>query len=90
VRADYYHVELERHELLLAEGLAVESYLDTGDRASFENGGGAVVLHPDFARLVWDGRACAELKVTGPELDAVRARLERRAGAELVEQRAAG
>ncbi len=78
-RVEYYHVELARHDLLLAEGLPTESYLDTGDRASFENGGGAMILHPDFARWAWDARACAELRVTGPELDAVRAKLARRA-----------
>ncbi|MBV8616996.1 MAG: Hint domain-containing protein, partial [Acetobacteraceae bacterium] len=92
-RVTYYHVELARHDLVLAEGLACESYLDTGDRASFEGGGEALVLHPDFARLVWDGRACAELKVTGPELEAVRARLARNAAASeagRVEQCAAG
>ncbi len=87
---EYFHVELERHDLLLAEGLASESYLDTGDRASFENAGGAMVLHPDFARWTWDARACAELKVTGPELDAVRAKLAMRAEADLLAQRAAG
>jgi len=43
----YYHIELDRHDLLLSEGLAVESYLDTGNRAMFENGGAPLVLHPD-------------------------------------------
>jgi autotransporter-associated beta strand protein len=33
----YYHVELETHDLLLAEGLPAESYLDTGNRAAFAN-----------------------------------------------------
>jgi hypothetical protein len=33
----YYHVELARHALLLAEGAAAESYLDTGNRAIFAN-----------------------------------------------------
>ncbi len=33
----YYHVELEQHGVLLAEGLAVESYLDTGNRSNFAN-----------------------------------------------------
>jgi len=45
----YYHVELDDHDLLLAEGLPVESYLDTGDRSNFENGGGPIALHPDFS-----------------------------------------
>ncbi len=78
---EYFHIELERHDLLLAEGLPAESYLDVGDRAAFENGGGAMVLHPDFSRWAWDARACAEIKVTGPELDTVRAKLTARADA---------
>jgi hypothetical protein len=31
----YYHVELSDHEVILAEGLPCESYLDTGNRAAF-------------------------------------------------------
>lgn len=80
-KVEYFHVELARHDILLAEGLPAESYLDTGDRASFENAPGAIVLHPDFSRWAWDGRACAELKVTGSELDAVRAKVAARAKA---------
>jgi collagen type I alpha len=83
---EYFHVELDRHDVLLAEGLPVESYLDTGDRACFENGGAALVLHPDFARLAWDAGACAELKVTGPEVEAVRASLAERARAGAADQ----
>ena len=44
----YFHVELASHDILLAEGLAAESYLDTGNRHMFENAGPALVLHPDF------------------------------------------
>jgi hypothetical protein len=35
----YWHLELPRHGVLLAERLPVESYLDTGNRAAFESGG---------------------------------------------------
>jgi len=28
---DYYHVELDQHAILLAEGLPAESYIDTGN-----------------------------------------------------------
>ena len=35
----YYHVGLTGHDVLLAEGLPAESYLDTGNRAAFESGG---------------------------------------------------
>ena len=47
-RVTYWHVELERHDVLLAEGLPTESYLDTGNRAAFANGGAFLELHPDF------------------------------------------
>lgn len=43
----YYHVELDRHDVPLSDGLPVESYLDTGNRAMFENAGVPLVLHPD-------------------------------------------
>jgi hypothetical protein len=45
---DYYHVELNDHSILLAEGLPAESYLDTGNRAFFANSGAPLVLHPDL------------------------------------------
>jgi hypothetical protein len=47
-RVTYFHVELNRHDILLAEGAPAETYLDTGNRASFENAGLPVRLHPDF------------------------------------------
>lgn len=64
---NYFHVELDRHDILLAEGLPAESYLDTGNRAQFANGGAHVALHPDFAPLSWDD-ACAPLHVDGAAL----------------------
>ena len=33
----YYHVELDSHELLLAEGVAAESFVDNVDRMAFAN-----------------------------------------------------
>src|SRR6185312_15706459 len=64
-RIDYFHIELPRHDILLAEGLAVESYLDTGTRRHFANGGVPVALHPDFSSLAWEAGGCAPLIVTG-------------------------
>ena len=71
----YHHVELEAHDLLLAEGLAAESWLENGDRDSFDNGGGGVAAHPVFGAWRWEARGCAPLVVAGPELRAARARL---------------
>jgi hypothetical protein len=49
VPVEYFHVELDRHSILLSEGLATESYLDTGNRHFFDGIGRATVLHPQFA-----------------------------------------
>jgi autotransporter passenger strand-loop-strand repeat protein len=79
----YYHVELPHHDLLLAEGAAAESWLDTGNRGMFANAPGAVDLHadlePDLASEAWQTQACAPLVEGGPDLAAIRARLEGRA-----------
>jgi hypothetical protein len=47
----YFHIELDHHSTVLAEGLEVESYLDTGNRTVFENDPGAIDLHPDMATV---------------------------------------
>ncbi len=84
-RVTYWHVELERHAVMLAAGLAVESYLDTGNRGDFANGPQPRRLHPDFAPVdpmaVWSGKACAPLRLEGAEVEAVRRGLLARAGA---------
>jgi hypothetical protein len=75
----YYHVELRSHDVLVAEGLPVESYLDTGDRANFANGGGPVRLFPDFCTFAREALACAPFVVTGPKLEALRGMIAERA-----------
>lgn len=74
----YFHVELESHDVLLAEGAPAESYLDTGNRDCFANGGLFTVLHPDFAAKSWEN-ACAPLAVSGARVAAVREGLRARA-----------
>ena len=60
----YYHVELPRHDVLIAEGLPAESYLDTGNRELFANGGGATRLRPSFdVPKTWYDDAAAPLAV---------------------------
>ncbi len=75
----YWHVELDRHSVVSAAGLPVESYLDTGNRGAFANGGLPVQLHPDFALRVWDAESCAPLCTAGPVLAEIRTRLLARA-----------
>jgi hypothetical protein len=45
---EYFHVELDTHAILLAEGMPAESYLNTGNRGFFANAGEPLVLHPDL------------------------------------------
>jgi T5SS/PEP-CTERM-associated repeat protein len=71
-RVTYYHVELDRHDVVYADGMPAESYLDVGDRANFANGGAVVQLHIDLAHH-WEAGGCAPLVVYGAELEAVRA-----------------
>ena len=75
----YYHVELPQHDVLFAEGLAAESYLEAGARDAFANGGVAVQLHPEFSTadsaMLWEANGYAPLVVAGPLLDQVRQRL---------------
>lgn len=74
----YYHVELSTHDVLLTERLPVESFLDTGVRGAFGNGGAVVQLHPQFAAGAREALGCAPLVVAGPQLEAARALLRRR------------
>ena len=70
----YFHVELPRHAVILAEGLPVESYLDTCDRANFEDGT-MIRLIPDFAArtaVAWETRGAAPLVLAGEKLAAAR------------------
>lgn len=75
----YYHVELAEHDVLTAEGLLAESYLENGDRCAFDNGGPAVLLHPDFGIRRWEAFGCAPLVVTGTILNGVKKRIDERA-----------
>ena len=55
----WYHVELDRHAVVLAEGAAAESYLDTGNRSMFSNAGPSLMLHPDMSLDAVSGYAAA-------------------------------
>nr|WP_246781410.1 Hint domain-containing protein [Rhodoblastus sphagnicola] len=76
----YYHVEIDAHDIVLAEGLPAESYLDCGNRDAFANGGGALELHPDFGPKDWRD-TCLPIHKDGPAVEAAKAKLLARAEA---------
>jgi hypothetical protein len=78
---DYYHVQLDGHAVLYAEGLTAESYLDTGNRGLFVNADAPLTLHPSFARDVPAPGACAPLAVDAARVEPIWRRLAARAKA---------
>ena len=71
-RVTYHHIELAQHDVLLAEGLPAESFLDMRDGTNYANRPGPIRLYPDFSVRMWEAFGCARLVVTGPELAAAR------------------
>ncbi len=81
----YWHVELDSHDLLLAEGLAAESYLDAGNRGFFLEAEAVRLDAPPDAPLDAEARArlpfCRRFVENGPLVASARARLKLRAEA---------
>jgi hypothetical protein len=71
----YFHLELPTHDLLLAEGLAVQSFLDAGQRDLYASVG----VDPMLAGLSRDAFGCYPLHVTGTRVARARAILRERA-----------
>jgi hypothetical protein len=72
-RVTYHHFELPRHDVVLAQGLPAESFLDLKDGSNYANRPGPVRLYPDYTVRMWEAFGCARLIVTGPELAVARA-----------------
>jgi antigen 43 len=71
----YYHIELEKHGILLAENTPSESYLDTGNRSLFDNADEPRQLHPQFKLNAeasrWLTDACAPLVRVSDQLEPI-------------------
>jgi hypothetical protein len=70
--ATLYHIELETHDVLLANGAPAESYRDDGNRWLFQNANSGWHLPPK--------PPCAPVLTGGPVVDAAWRRLADRAG----------
>jgi hypothetical protein len=62
----YYHIELDRHDVVLADRLPVETYLDTGNRGQFQH---------EMGVRGQAATSCAPLVTSGPKLAQVRRQL---------------
>jgi len=82
----YHHFELPAHEVVLAEGLPAESYIDAGNRDSFADAGKVVVAIANFMPELTPGlagpsspRRCAPWLQDTPALRLLKERLRTRA-----------
>lgn len=74
----YFHIELEGHDVLLAEGVAAESYVECDNRGMFQNALTFATLYPGDCRPSWE--FCAPRVEEGFVLDLVRQDLASIAG----------
>ncbi len=78
---EFFHVELDRHSILIAEGLETESYLDTGNRANFINvavPNAIPSFSVDAAHAMWATHAAAPLAVDRETVEPIWQRLVER------------
>ena len=75
---EYYHVELDTHDVLIAEGALAESYIDDDNRLLFHNAHEYREKYPD--QEIGPAQYYAPRCDSGYELEAVRQRIALRAG----------
>lgn len=77
-RVDYFHVELEQHDVILAEGAASETFVDDASRMMFHNASEYAKLHPEAASV--PAVYCAPRVTEGYALEDIRRTIDLRAG----------
>lgn len=70
---DYFHIELEDHDIVLAEGVACETFVDHDSRMAFQNAAEYLELYAD--REDREPVFCAPRVTQGARLEAVRRRI---------------
>ena len=77
-KVEYFHIELDTHDVIVAEGALSESFIDDDDRFMFQNAHEYRAIYPDAA--AGPAQYCAPRVEDGYEVEAVRRRLALRAG----------
>ena len=77
-QVEYIHIELDSHDVIIAEGALSESFVDDDSRLLFHNTHEYRTLYQDAA--VGPAQYCVPRVEDGYEVEAVRQRLELRAG----------
>jgi hypothetical protein len=74
----YFHIELEEHDIILAEGAAAETFVDCDSRAMFANAAEFALLYPNDTAKTWV--YCAARVEEGEAMADIRRRINLRAG----------
>ena len=77
-KVEYFHVELETHDVIIAEGALAESFIDDDSRGMFSNAHEYRQLYGDVATGL--AQFCAPRREDGYRVEAVRRRIALRAG----------
>jgi autotransporter passenger strand-loop-strand repeat protein len=77
-RVDYFHIELDSHDIIIAEGAWSESFVDDDSRAIFQNAPEFAALYPNTP-AVRPARYCAPRRAFGAEVETARQRIAQRA-----------
>jgi hypothetical protein len=77
-KVEYVHIELESHDVIIAEGALAETFIDDDSRFMFHNAHEYRVLYPAAATLL--AQYCAPRLDGGYELETVRQRIALRSG----------
>ncbi|CAK7192922.1 hypothetical protein COMNV_01132 [Commensalibacter sp. Nvir] len=59
----YYHIETEKHAIIMADGVLTESYLDTGNRSAFHSPHKDMPTFIHNRKLTWEHNAAASLEI---------------------------
>jgi autotransporter passenger strand-loop-strand repeat protein len=81
-KVEYFHIELDTHDVIIAEGAPSETFIDDDSRRMFHNAHEYHAMYPDYARAApaVAARYCAPRVEDGYEVEAVRRRIAQRAG----------
>jgi hypothetical protein len=81
-KIEYFHIELETHDVIVAEGAPSETFIDDDSRGIFHNAHEYRALYPNAVAgaVAASARYCASRLTDGYQVETVRRRMAQRAG----------
>ena len=73
----YYHIETESHSVIMADGMLTESYLDTGNRRTFQQKSSVFIFNENTKS--WGNDAAAPLDVSREHVEPIYRKIAQRA-----------